>query len=68
MKKALTGMFTSKKFIASLAAAICSGVGTLGLNLPTESVVAILSPIIAYVLGQGIADTGKEKAKVEKEG
>lgn len=58
-------MFTSKKFLASLAGLICSFFATWGLELPTESVMAILSPIMAYVLGQGVADIGKEKAKIE---
>ena len=27
----------------------------------------ILAPLIAYIVGQGIADNGKERAKVEAE-
>ena len=59
-------LFTSKKFIASLI-----GVGVVigahfGLALDQESIMVALSPILAYILGQGIADTGKEKAKVER--
>ena len=61
-------MLKSKKFIASLAGVIVSAVGTAGLQLPTDSVMAILSPIMAYILGQGVADAGKEKAKIEQAG
>ena len=58
-------MLTSKKFIAASAGVIISLGGTWGLDLPTDSVMAILSPIMAYIIGQGIADAGKEKAKIE---
>ena len=67
MRHALRSMFTSKKFIASLAGVVVSLVGTIGIDLPADSIMAILSPLMAYIVGQGVADAGKEKAKIEKQ-
>lgn len=59
-------MLTSKKFIASVAGVIVAATARIGLELPVEDVAAILAPIIAYIVGQGWADTGKEAVKEEK--
>ena len=59
--KALLG---SKKFLAALIAAIVWVAGKAGLHASTEMVSGIVGPIVAYVLGQGIADHGKEAAKI----
>lgn len=67
MKKLFYSLFTSKKFIASLVGMMCTGWATLGFDLDPESVMAIVSPIMAYIVGQGVADVGKEKAKIEKQ-
>lgn len=56
----MTKLLTSKKWVTSVAGVIVGLVGTLGLELPAESVVAILSPTLAYIVGQGVADHGKE--------
>jgi hypothetical protein len=37
----------------------------LGLDLDNELVLAILGLVGTYVIGQGIADNGKEAAKLE---
>lgn len=50
-------MFGSKKFLTALAGAVAAGLG-----IPEEALV----PLVAYVVGQGIADHGKERAKVEQ--
>lgn len=55
---------TSKKFVTTIAATIAAAAMKIGLDLPTESVAVILSPVITYIIGQGWADTGKEAAKV----
>jgi len=39
-----------------------------GLGLDPDHFVEALYPFIAYVLGQGLTDFGKEKAKVEANG
>jgi len=53
----------SKKFWAAVVAA---GVPILNhflsLGLTQEVVMQIVSPIVAYILGQGLADLGKNKS------
>ena len=66
MKQALKGMFGSKKAIAMIAGVLVSFAGKYGLELSTEDLTPILAPLLAYILGQGVADIGKEKAKTEK--
>ena len=64
----LVGILSSKKFSAALLAVI----GAIGMALTgqitwKEAGAASLTGIIAAILGQGAADLGKEKAKVEAE-
>ena len=47
---------------------LVSGAGKYGLEIPTEELTTVLSPLLAYIVGQGIADVGKEKARIEKAG
>ena len=56
---------TSKKFIMALAGVAVTGAGRIGLQLPVEDVALIVMPVVAYIIGQGWADSGKEAAKVE---
>lgn len=37
-------------------------------GLSETQLAAALLPLVAYIIGQGIADTGKEKAKIEQQG
>lgn len=55
---------TSKKFIVTVAGVISGALLKINLDLPTEDVAVVLSPLVAYILGQGWADRGKEAAKV----
>ena len=64
MRDAIKTMFTSKKFLAALTGVIVVILGELGLYIPEDA----LLPLVAYVIGQGIADHGKERAKVELNG
>lgn len=52
-------MLLSKKFLASVAGVVVAAAGRIGMDLPLEDVASILSPIMAYILGQGLADIGK---------
>lgn len=63
----MTELFKSKKFIVSLIGLIVVIAGHFGLELDEVSLVTIVSPIIAYIIGQGMSDLGKEKAKIENE-
>ena len=65
MKDALKGMAGSKKALAMIAGLIASLAGKYGLDIPTEELTVVLSPVLAYILGQGVADAGKEKARIE---
>lgn len=67
MSKALKDMFGSKKAIAMIVGLIVSFAGKYGLELPTEELTAILSPVLAYIVGQGLADAGKEKARIDRD-
>ena len=62
----LKEMLGSKKAIAMIAGLIVSFAGKYGLELEVEDLTAVLSPILAYILGQSLADVGKERAKIEK--
>ena len=63
---ALRQMLGSKKAIAMFASVGAVLLGKLfELELPPEELAVILTPVIAYILGQGVADHGKEKAKLE---
>ena len=63
MKKVLSALLHSKKFLATLLAFIVATTATiaeaLGVKLPEDSLAAILAPILTYVVGQGIADAGQ---------
>ena len=56
---------TSKKFVAALSGAIAAFAMKMGLEMSTADVTVILTPFIAYILAQGVADQGKSAAKVE---
>jgi len=57
----LRDLFASKKFTVALTATLVWAVSLLGFDVNPETVGAILSPLYAYVLGQGIADAGGKK-------
>ena len=59
--KILKSLFGSKKFTVAFAATVVWAVSLAGFDVSPETIGAILSPLYAYVLGQGIADAGKAK-------
>lgn len=65
MGDALKEMFTSKKFLATLAGIVITLAAKVGLNIDDETAAMIVGLISAYILGQGVADAGKSKAKIE---
>ncbi len=60
----LKALLSSKKFVAALIAALVWIAGKVGLDVDTTTMAGIVGPISAYVLGQGIADSGKEAAQI----
>ena len=55
----------SKKFKMAVVGVVVAIAAKIGLNLDTEVVMLIVSPILAFIGAQGVADIGKEKARVE---
>ena len=65
MGNAIADLVQSKKALMAIAGVVAAGIGKLGLDMPPTEIVPILSPLIAYIVGQGIADHGKERAKID---
>jgi hypothetical protein len=61
----LRDMLRSKKFLAAIAGVLVGLAGKIGLELEAESLIAVLSPIVAYILGQGFADVGKAAGSID---
>ena len=59
------GLLTSKKFQAAVIGVVVMVLGEVGLQLDPDTLLLVVSPIIAYIVGQGVADIGKGKAEVE---
>ena len=59
-------ILTSKKFQAAILAAILAFLGHY-LEMDNAQILMIIGPLTAYIVGQGVADIGKEKAKVDRE-
>ncbi|MHA2062778.1 MAG: hypothetical protein ACXAEN_23110 [Candidatus Thorarchaeota archaeon] len=61
----IKSLLKSKKFVVSLVGLAVAIAAHFGLELQDETILLILTPILGYTLSQGVADIGKEKAKVE---
>lgn len=64
----LKELLKSKKFAVALITVVAVLVAKLGYHIDEQEILTVLSPILAYITGQGIADIGKEKAKIEQAG
>ena len=60
----LPPLLSSKKFWAALIAS-ASTVASQRFGLSTAEIAAITGPLYAYIVAQGVADHGKERAKCE---
>jgi len=49
----------SKKALAAIAGVLVLLAGRIGLDLPDQTAVEITGIVIAYILGQGVADINK---------
>jgi len=63
--EAVKDLLRSKKALMAIATMIVAAGGKLGLDLNADELLPILAPLMAYVVGQGIADSGKEAAKIK---
>lgn len=64
MMEALRGLFGSKKFLGAIVGVIVALGARYGLNLDPEIVALIVGLFAAAIIGQGVADHGKEAAKI----
>ena len=63
--KVLKALFSSKKGVAALAGLLAVIADALGVSFLTETaLLQVLSILGAFIVGQGLADIGKEAAKV----
>jgi acid phosphatase family membrane protein YuiD len=68
MKATLFDLFTSKKFIAALAAVIIYVAGRFGFDVDPAALDRIFAALLVYVGAQGIADVGKSAAVINAVG
>lgn len=61
----LKNLFSSKKFTAALAGVLVVVAQQFGLPITEEAALSILGMLGTYVVGQGLADFGKERKFVE---
>jgi hypothetical protein len=59
MWKVLKDLVSSKKAMVAAAGVLTLLAGKVGIDLPPETANQIAGIVIAYVLGQGLADVGK---------
>lgn len=60
----LRGLLGSKKGLMAIVATIAAMVASIGWQVDKETLAIILAPVVAYIVGQGIADHGKEATRV----
>lgn len=57
--KTVRDLFGSKKFLVAFIAVVAHIAARAGWDVDQEAMLTILSPLYAYIVGQGIADQGK---------
>lgn len=67
MKEILRELLSSKKFIAALVSAIIAIAGKYGFQIDEATLYLIIGPFITYIIGQGIADHGKNTPELERQ-
>jgi hypothetical protein len=58
-------MLKSKKALAMLVSGAVWIAGKEGAHWDNETLLGLVTPVWTYILAQGVADHGKEKAKIE---
>jgi hypothetical protein len=64
MKNTILGLVTSKKFLAAVTAMVVYVAGRFGFDVDPATLDRIYLALLAFVGAQGIADSGKEAAKI----
>ena len=65
IKNLIVGLIGSKKFIVLVSGLIVTALAKYKLDLDPVMIQGMLGALIAWLIGQGIADNGKEAAKVK---
>lgn len=65
LKPVIVQFLSSKKALATLAAIIVWSLAQAGIVFSVDAIIPILGLVATYVLGQGFADIGKEKIRIE---
>lgn len=65
MRDVLKQLLTSKKALVTLVAVIVWALGRFGLDVAADDLLPLVVALATFVVSQGLADHGKEKAKVE---
>jgi uncharacterized membrane protein (DUF441 family) len=60
----IRSLLSSKKFIAAIIGIVIAIAGRYGFSLDPELVRELVYILIAYIVGQGIADHGKASAEI----
>lgn len=60
----IKALFSSKKFVAFLITSIVAIGGRVGLSFPPDLVAELVAIGVAFILGQGISDAGKDAARI----
>lgn len=66
MSKVIAELLTSKKAIAAAVGVFLAVTNRYGLQLPEEAINQIIAALVSYVIGQGLADFGKNATGVSK--
>ena len=65
--KVIKDLLRSKKFVGALLTMVSAVAIRLGVpDVQLEEIIAMVSPMLAYIGAQGFADHGKGKAEVER--
>ena len=64
MLEMLKQLLSSKKFVVALVACVVWLAGRIGFHVDAETLAGAITPLLTFVLGQGIADHGKAAATI----
>lgn len=65
LKATIIALLSSKKAVTAIIGMICTIAMKLGFSVDNETVALVLTPLIALIIGQGVADHGKPAAEAK---
>lgn len=66
VKRTVKSMLLSKKFIMAVMGIVVVVLGHFGIDLNEDQIQMIVGLVMTYIIGQGIADAGKEAVIVSE--